>query len=732
MNDLVDWFTDDWRLLARLVDTRIEGIFDPLPSPYAARRDRRFADVARLVYDHLKKQGIEYETSVLDLSPGQRFLQGVRLPERVKAGRKGNCVELALIFAGYCLVAQLRPILLASKDHVLVAVWLDDEVGALDRGGHMRMPPEDHEFIDQGYLNESDVGRAKDALLARVAAGAGGATSGGAFLIVEPTAYTATDGVGYRTFDDACAQGRGWLARQSTVLQGLVDVGFVLKQYGDHRGRRWQPRPDRLGGKGRRRLAEALERLPKLALPVSSVLDRHALVQLSVTLRDESEAAAQEVSWLAGNLALVLETTLFLRAWRPRVTISQLWKAAADVLGDVATEEAGHGAPFDIRFADQDVIAWVALNSRAEEREDSADEGGGGVRRALVEFVVQLAADLATPIGTSVQAPTDGELAQDLTFQEWVGDLDLNYTIVNDIIQKVSAWRRPGPWRLVISLHSPDDEWPEEVQAWLVDSAGKARWEIPHSEPSRQRSATAVAAAVGRVLEWAREQASELEDVDLAVPTSFLGGDGGQSWRPEEMMAGGNRPTMLGQDYHVAARWSRRLNGGENIGLLQQRYNRIMKSPAAARVSWRAETDPDVLDDLLQKGKVPPVALGLSTVLHDGSMRTMLDLLLEESPIVLWPDQNGGAPTSTAWDAAKHALDAYWGPDVPRQLSEAYRLRRWGEPEASLPLALVRAVWEDIPWLEFCKSRNRRAAGAARVTRKIPQRHPDAGKAGPR
>ncbi len=132
-----------------------------------------------------------------------------------------------------------------------------------------------------------------------------------------------------------------------------------------------------------------------------------------------------------------------------------------------------------------------------------------------------------------------------------------------------------------------------------------------------------------------------------------------------------------------------------------------MQSEATPPVHWLGLTDIADLEALQRRfrdGQLPPssCALGLPSV----PSAELLDLLLLHSSIVLWPDHDtsGRADVDHGWTMSKETLDKLWGKnlDLPRHLTEAYRQRWETAPEPGPPLSLLRAVWEDTGWLEFC------------------------------
>lgn len=105
-------------------------------------------------------------------------------------------------------------------------------------------------------------------------------------------------------------------------------------------------------------------------------------------------------------------------------------------------------------------------------------------------------------------------------------------------------------------------------------------------------------------------------------------------------------------------------------------------------------------------------ALGLRFV-PDGR-ESLFEALVAQFPILLWPDR-----TVSEWTAVEEDVRDRWV-TLPGGFTEAYRAAWTRADDAAPPLAGLRAVWDDRPWLAFCRTTGTHTAGigtAARGTR---------------
>ncbi|MDF1490304.1 tetratricopeptide repeat protein, partial [Tessaracoccus caeni] len=107
-----------------------------LPAPLAQRLpapgDGRSAQAkARVIYEVLSEAGTQY---VHEPATSPKGGQAIRPPDQVLSRPKhGTCIDLALVYAGTCLDAGLRPMVVVVdstaglSSHALVVVWLDGQ-----------------------------------------------------------------------------------------------------------------------------------------------------------------------------------------------------------------------------------------------------------------------------------------------------------------------------------------------------------------------------------------------------------------------------------------------------------------------------------------------------------------------------------------------------------------------------------------------------------------------------
>ncbi len=437
------WRQGEWARLAQHVDTDIETTLSPLPSFYDLRSAGRLRDVTQKIYDLLLGMGFEYEQSRTNYQSQED--QQVRSAAEAHDGKKGNCLELALVFAAYCLEARLRPLLVILGEyggrlegHVVVAVWLGGESGAVLHGKNPMVPREDYRFSSAGVLNVGDgAEKARTEFAGRLEMVRGGyeqpAPAGGGFLLVDCTGFTRSGAMnppeGTLTFEQACIRGRQEFDRRKLV--NLVDLAYCLHRWGDGRGRAWQPESDHLTGWSLERLNKALARLDP-PLDASPAWDHAGLLALRDELsRQPSSPATQKATWLAVNLAHALDAVMFIRDWLPTLERAALWHAATAALagtagpplpgtaGAASTTSSGTGV-------DLDVVARVALQYPARSGQDCG--------RTLVTFVILLACETRTNL-------TEADLAADGRFRAWAERM-VSWLDVNELCRTVvEGWQ---------------------------------------------------------------------------------------------------------------------------------------------------------------------------------------------------------------------------------------------------------------------------------------------------
>jgi hypothetical protein len=399
-----------------------------------------------------------------------------------------------------------------------------------------------------------------------------------------------------------------------------------------------------------------------------------------------SETARIKVTRLADALWVATRTAAFLQSWlsaslttpRLRTAVARLRPGRRESLVNVP------GSAFSRVEA---VVEHLALNHPNVQQD---------CREWICRFVVALAQDAGRPLA----AP---EL---LT---WAQGIDAVIPF-NDAVDRAQAEALERRLRLIVSLHaSPAGDWPPSLDAWLLDGTVQIDHKVfaNRAVPDRAGTDEALADAV----DWAEEVAADigpgtqLQRLEIAVPSSLL-----LEWRPEE----GANERRLGVDYDVVLRWSLRLNPPAGRTWIDRRartrWKRIASPEAAAPIDWLSRQqilDPKELHDLLRDDHYAQ-AVGLDHFPGAAPMpgSELLDLLLTFSPIVLWPSAQDGFPSH-----CQDAFGDYWH-TLPTGFIDAYRKQWRKEPaDAADIVARLRAVWDDLEWLDFCAT-NRRMASA--------------------
>jgi very-short-patch-repair endonuclease len=92
---------------------------------YQRRSAQRVIDITAAIYRGIADLGLGY------INPPASFEasgQKVRLPERLLADQRGTCLDLTLLMAGALEQAGLHPLLVLTRSHAFVAVWLADNM----------------------------------------------------------------------------------------------------------------------------------------------------------------------------------------------------------------------------------------------------------------------------------------------------------------------------------------------------------------------------------------------------------------------------------------------------------------------------------------------------------------------------------------------------------------------------------------------------------------------------
>ncbi|MEV0132520.1 hypothetical protein AB0H83_29155 [Dactylosporangium sp. NPDC050688] len=615
-------------------------------------------ELAANVYAHLEGFGLRYDATPIDFTGHSTGEQRVRSAWEVHEDG-GSCLDLSLVYAGLCERVGLRPLLVILRDHTLVAVAL--ATGVEDARPRLGPVPGEETLLRQGLPADDHSMRAQ--LLARLSRET---PQAGEYVMVECTGVSATQRLGgptaRLTFAEAVSAGYDQLAGGD--LRHLVDPTYFHLQAG--KGiTPYAVRPPEvakasveaeLGPIGAGRLTEMLELVGVTAPPRWNLAGLRRLAPLVAGLPTPQEPLVADA---VRDLTEALVTNEFIAGWMPHVLTTKAMRQALRPPGaaPAATPAALHTLG--------DYLEHIALHHR---------DGPAGLRRWLASFVVNLAVDAGMDLDVE-------------PVRRWANELNMLVDI-NDVARTVRAQRENARARLIVSLHAAvADDWPESLVGWWLLDGKPSEPKKEDCEPSQR----GLEAAVRRLLEWAddeiqdHEPGLELEQVDIAIPTGLL-----LRWQPEEAEIGGR----LVQHHQVVTRWGDRL--WRDTRHVRKRFKAILQAASDKPVLWLDSTvaaDLDGVAATLRNG-LPDQAIGLR--FHPEGQETLLDTVLEQSPILVWPERGLEAD-----GAAVAELHGCW-PDVPRSLTDAYRTRR--EPLLARPLAGLRAVWDDEEWLRFCRS----------------------------
>jgi len=353
-----------------------------------------------------------------------------------------------------------------------------------------------------------------------------------------------------------------------------------------------------------------------------------------------------ELSYRLDRLALSLAALTFLEGWLGSGSglANRLGPAWRSVLRPI------HRIPHPVeRFG---FIEQIALHGTAGQ---------------VVEFVARVIRDAG-------DNPCDDRLYQ------WAEDeLRVDRQVVDDALSRISA---PLPQsRLIINfgMTIADDEeqdaLPKSVIAWLYrpDEPPRPPHEVPFDPPD-------VAEIVGRMVAWARAEAGEISQVDVALPVSLFCADS----RPEaaSLRLHGRLRRPVAASSGIVIRWSDRiLNAGLRAEGLAQGRSIASGAGALAWVDADTYADGQALYDALES-HARAVAFSFKP-----SDPEFFYAAIFNSPYVVWPDA----------DIAniRGEITARWQ-DLPRRLAEAYSSSA-PKPDA---MRSMHAVWDDPDWLE--------------------------------
>ncbi|GGN48146.1 hypothetical protein GCM10011579_000520 [Streptomyces albiflavescens] len=457
-------------------------------------------------------------------------------------------------------------------------------------------------------------------------------------------------------YDGALVGEQPWLARNASHL---VRFGSVL------------------GPVGTEALEQALDPLGCSQLLATPVTGADVLECLRLVLPERSSGSRNELNWCLGvvdGLLDSLRTIDLLTSWPGQRLTSErlrraLWLAAGrttDGLPDTSGSELM-----------RDAVEYLRLRTPA------VDPDFRRTRAApLADFVAALA--------------VEDQLAEDVAeLTAWanaVGVVELG-----DAFERVRRRSAGMRLRLVVSLHAAvADEWPETLEAWLLDRGEMYTHRVFRCAPDQP----GVEERLAGILNWASVRARKLgvrlRRVEIAASAALL-----LSWRPEETYFG----ERLGERHDVVLRWSERLGPRSHLWWINDRARQGLAAMNAhgaggAPVDWLSLRETELVKDLKKRLGRSTYARAVALEHRPQRFEQVMELLLAHTPIVLWPGAEGCVP-----DKFRDSLDTVWHL-LPAEFSKAYR-RSWeqgaqDELDGFEYLAQWRTVWHDAEWLDFC------------------------------
>ncbi|AVH60465.1 MULTISPECIES: hypothetical protein [Streptomyces] len=435
-----------------------------------------------------------------------------------------------------------------------------------------------------------------------------------------------------------------------------------------------------LGPVATEELEQALAPLGCPELLATPVTGADVLEHLRGVLPERSPGSGIELSWclvVVDGLLDCLRTIDLLTSWPGRRLTSErlrraLWLAAgrsADRLPDTSGSELL-----------RDAVEYLRLRAAA------VDPDAGRTRVApLADFVAALAVE--------DQLAEDG--AELTAWADAVGVVELG-----DAFERVRRGSARMRLRLVVSLHAAvADDWPETLDAWLLDRGEMYRHKVFRCTPDQP----GVEERLAGVLHWAsvraRKLGVQLRRVEIAASAALL-----LRWRPEETHFG----ERLGERHDVVLRWSERLGPPSHLWWINDRARQGLAAMSAygagrAPVDWLSLRETEQTQELKKRLGRGTYARAVALEHRPQRFEQVMELLLAHAPIVLWPGVEGCVP-----DKFRDSLDRFWHL-LPAEFSEAYR-RSWEQRERHVQaeldghehLAQWRTVWHDAEWLDFC------------------------------
>ncbi|MGA4861709.1 hypothetical protein ACPB9J_03590 [Streptomyces lavendulocolor] len=447
----------------------------------------------------------------------------------------------------------------------------------------------------------------------------------------------------------------------------------------------WTP-SRQIGDLGSQDLQEALVAWPEHSAPAGG-WGRPDLRELCEQAGDSAAPGALRVRQVAHGLVHAGVTGDMVHAWAgQRLTTPALRSVVADLNADYEVARP----PLDPLCPPK----WI--------------EGSALLRYVLEHAALRISVtgNPVARLARAVAAIADrcGLNTDDEQVQAWARNIGAVIEL-RDAKARQAAVRQDRRWRLVISLHAAQVDWPETVSVWLRDGGRGEYHEVRQCEPTR----AGVERLFPEIIGWARKKApggARITNIDVVVPAPLL-----LTWEPEKASAG---RTRLGARNTVVLRWAGRLSvPGYLAGMNEEDRDRLKelgeRSPedTGAPVDWLSEhdtRDAGVLAERLSLGCYER-AIGLDH--RPPHIAELMEALLAHTPILLWPrtdsevDSSGRDHLGECWDR------------LPDQFIEAYR-HRWsaeaGGPvrpvgtrdEHLADLAGLRAAWHDLDWLDFC------------------------------
>ena len=267
--------------------------------------------------------------------------------------------------------------------------------------------------------------------------------------------------------------------------------------------------------------------------------------------------------------------------------------------------------------------------------------------RQVIEFIARVIQDAGDD-------PCDDRL------YEWARrELGVDRKVVDDALERLSS--TPIQHRVIINFGmtiADDDEQdalPESVIVWLYrpDGTCPATQEYPFEPPYD------VADMVARVVRWARNEAGDIAQVDVALPVSLFR----SSTRPEaaRVKLHSRISEPVADSSGMIIRWADRISDKELRAKGLAQGNSISMTSG---LDWIERDQYASAQELFDKLKQPSRAAAFSFEPDDLDMFYAATL---SSPYVLWLDGAIGDPTEI-----REKLEQGWH-DLPGRLRDAYK-----------------------------------------------------------